>query len=190
MPQDFFVETVDVPLDDEDLRSVVSRAAYEELRKRARWLRRRKGGGPTLDTTSLVHEAFIKLSNAAAFHAVSHAHLMNALAKAMEQILVDAARSKNAVSHGGGVVHVPADGTDLEGPAGSADVTLAVADALRVVEASNAAGARAVRLQFFVGLSLAEIAVALELPEDETRRLLRRARAMLKRVLSASPSMP
>jgi RNA polymerase sigma factor (TIGR02999 family) len=183
-------ETVYVPLDDEDLNSAVSRAAYEELRKRARWLRRRKGGGLTLDTTSLVHEAFIKLSNAAAFRAVSHAHLMNALAQAMEQILVDAARRKSAVSHGGGVVHVPADGTEVQGQVASAEVTLAVADALRVVEASNPAGARAVRLQFFVGLSLAEIAAALGLPEDEARRRLRRARAALKRVLSDSSSAP
>ena len=126
-----------MPLDDEVLNSDVFRAAYEELRRRARWLQRRQGGGPTLDTTSLVHEAFIKLSKAAAFHAVSHDHLMNALALAMQQILVDAARSKGAVSRGGGVIHVPVDGADLQGPAASAEVTLAVADALRVLEARS-----------------------------------------------------
>ena len=173
-----------MPLDDEVLNSDVFRVAYEELRRRARWLRRRKGGGLTLDTTSLVHEAFLKLSKAAAFRAESPEHLMNALALAMQQILVDAARRKSAIAHGGGVRHVQADEIELAGASGGAEATLAVADALRHLSERDPVGARAVRLQFFVGLSLAEIAAALALPAEDVHRRLRRARARLKRVLS------
>jgi RNA polymerase sigma factor (TIGR02999 family) len=161
-------------------------AAYDELRRLARGLRRGRNT-PTLNPTALVHEAYIKLIGAKRFRAESPEHLKFTLVRAMKFVLLDAARQKAALARGGG--DIPLRRVGLDDPAVQAvaihpDDVLAVGGALDALAEDSPLQARAFELQFFGGLQIAEIAQLMDVSEKKVQRILRLARASLAMLLT------
>jgi len=155
---------------------------YEELRAVARRQLRRWRQGHTLDTTALVHEAYLKLVDASGASWQDRAHFLSVAGVAMRHILVDAARRRVAKKRGGEGIRVPL--TDWPGRgAGDADAqaveVLALDAALTSLAARNERMSRLVELRFFAGLTEEEAAETLGTSERTVRRDWRKARAFL-----------
>lgn len=157
---------------------------YEELRRLARMVRRGRAG-QTMDTTALVHEAYLKLVPSQLAGVDSRIYFYRVAAKAMRQVLVDAARQRIADKRGGGQQAITFD-EDLHATALEAEQLLMVDDALRRLEALNARAARVVECRFFAGLNVEETAQALEISPPTVKRDWRLARAWLVRHLHAA----
>src|SRR5688500_660888 len=106
---------------------------YEDLRRVARRQLDREGGGHTLQTTALVHEAYLKLAGGGTVSATSRAHFLAIAARAMRQVLVDYARRRKAAKRGGGVISVTL-GDQAQPADTSADDLLALDDALKELD--------------------------------------------------------
>jgi RNA polymerase sigma factor (TIGR02999 family) len=152
---------------------------YDELRKLAAQKLAHEAPGQTLQPTALVHEAYIRLVDVAkAQHWNSRGHFFAAAAEAMRRILVDNARRKGSVKHGGGrqrldldavcsLVQVPVD--DL----------LALDEALSRLATLSPVRAELVKLRFFVGLTMVDTAKALRISLTTAERHWTYARAWL-----------
>jgi RNA polymerase sigma factor (TIGR02999 family) len=131
---------------------------YSELREMAAAKMAREKG-QTLQATSLVHEAWIRLGGGD-FH--NRGHFFAAAAEAMRRILVERARRKQAEKRGGpSVEHVNIDEVEIIAPPGKDEETLAVDDALDALAAHDPRKAEVVKLRYFVGLSFEETAEVL-----------------------------
>jgi len=152
--------------------------AYEELRRLA-FSVRRSDPGATLSPTTLVNEAWLKLSRAPNAEWESPLHFKRIAARAMRQVLIAAVRKRNAGKRGGeGAVLVPLDdGVDL-GTAPDAQL-LALDDALDELARMNPRHAMMVESRFFGGLEVDEIAALLGVSEATILRDWRAARAWL-----------
>lgn len=157
-------------------------AVYEEIRKVARWQRRQRNAGGTLSTTALVHEAYIKLAGPIRFGLQNHHHLIALAARAMRQILVDAARARLRDKRGAGVAPAPLDGVELATPA-LAEELVALDRALERLAVHDEKLARLVEWRYFGGMTDGELARALERDERTVRRDWAKARAFLVREL-------
>jgi RNA polymerase sigma factor (TIGR02999 family) len=155
--------------------------AYEELRRLARAVRR---GDPsaTLSPTALVHEAWLKLEHSPEVADTSPLHFKRIAARAMRQVLVDAARRRKAEKRGAGAALVTFD-ESLETAAASAEEVLALDDALDALERLSPRQAQMVESRFFGGLDVAETAALLGVSEATVLRDWRAARAWLAREL-------
>jgi RNA polymerase sigma factor (TIGR02999 family) len=155
--------------------------AYEELRRLASAVRR---GDPsaTLSPTALVHEAWLKLENSPEVADTSPLHFKRIAARAMRQVLVDAARRRKAEKRGAGAALVTFD-ESLETAAASAEEVLALDDALDALERLSPRQAQMVESRFFGGLDVAETAALLGVSEATVLRDWRAARAWLAREL-------
>lgn len=153
---------------------------YSELKRLAR-AQLRFGRTPTsLDTTALVHEAYLKLVRTERLSLTDRGHFFALAAKAMRQILIGHAESLRRQKRGGGVQDVPFD-EQIAAPAlWQAEQFLAVDVALDELEKISPRLARIVELRFFVGLGEAEIGELLGQSERTVRRDWRRARAFLQ----------
>lgn len=151
---------------------------YEELRRLASFTRRTQGDA-TINTTALVHEAWLKLKDSSGFAAISVPHFKSIAVKAMRQVLVDEARRRNARKRGGAgeVNFVPFD----EGqPIVSCDEELlALDDCLKELADLSPRQAQVVENRFFGGFSVAETAELLSVSESVVERDWRTARAWL-----------
>ena len=156
---------------------------YDELHRLARRQLRAHGRpGATLDTTALVHEAFLRLAAPAGLRADDRAHFFNLAARVMRNIVVDFARRREADKRGGGVVRVELD-TSVQvafADDGLSIELLALEVALQGLEAASPDLARLVELRFFAGLELAEIADVTGRSERSLKRDWQRARAFLQ----------
>lgn len=152
-------------------------AAYEELRRIAATVRR---GDPsvTLTPTALVHEAWLKLAASPGFEATSRLHFNRIAARAMRQVLVEAARRRLAGKRGGGVIAVTLEDAPGAAPA-SADEVLALDSALEALARVSPRQAQVVESRFFGGLDVAETAALLGTSEATVLRDWRAARAWL-----------
>src|SRR5205814_9745852 len=121
---------------------------YEELRKLAASKMANEAAGNTLQPTALVHEAWLRLVGNANPKFAGRAHFFAAAAEAMRRILIDRARSKRALRHGGGQVRVDIQQLDLAAPDAD-DQLLAVNDALDKLAAQDPIEAKLVKLRFF-----------------------------------------
>jgi RNA polymerase sigma factor (TIGR02999 family) len=149
---------------------------YAELKLIAH--RHLRGGGATLQTTGLVHEAWLRLERGAA-EVTDEAHLLNLASRAMRQILVDAARRRAAEKRGGDGLRVTLT-ADLAQAAPEADVdVLALEQSLRRLERIDPRLAQVVELRFYGGLEFAEIGRVLGLNERTVYRDWRAARAAI-----------
>jgi RNA polymerase sigma factor (TIGR02999 family) len=153
---------------------------YEDLRRVAHRQLDREGGGHTLQTTALVHEAYIKLATGGAMTATSRAHFLAIAARAMRQVLVDAARARAAQKRGGGDFAVTFEEEMHTAPVRAEDL-IALDDALERLEAMDARAARIVEYRFFGGLSVEETAAVLTLSTATVKRDWQAARAWLLR---------
>lgn len=160
---------------------------YAELRKLARARLRKAGQVQSLQATALVHEAYLRLMKNREGHGWnSRGHFFGAAAQAMRDILVEYARKKSAVKHGGGKqrVDINIDLADGERTV-SAEELLALEQALTQMQAEHPRKAEIVLLRYFAGLSMAQIAEIMEVSTRTIEREWRFARAWLHTRLSA-----
>lgn len=156
--------------------------AYDELHRLARVVRIGRAGA-TLNTTALVHEAYIKLMPSKAPDIESRAHFFRIVARAMRQVLFNAAQARLAKKRGGGQVAITF-GDDIGAGPADAETVIAIERALISLEALDPRQARIVECRFFAGLSVEETAAALGISEPTVKRDWRVARAWLARALT------
>ena len=151
---------------------------YEELRKLAAHKMANEKPGQTLQPTALVHEAYLRLIGSGQEHWSGRGHFFAAAAEAMRRILVENARRKQRLKHGGELQRV--DMTTLDVAILSDDGhLLAVDEALEKLAARDPLGAQLIKLRFFAGLPNVEAARLLEIPERTAKRTWAYARAWL-----------
>lgn len=151
---------------------------YEELRKLAAHRMAHEPPGQTLQPTALVHEAWLRLVGAENPKFDGRAHFFAAAAKAMRRILVENARRRQRLRHGGGQQRVGLDEADI--PAGTEDEkVLQVNEALEELAALDPVEAEVVKLRFFVGLKNGEAASVLNISEKTVQRYWTHAKAWL-----------
>lgn len=161
------------------------RLVYDELRKLAAQKMARESPGQTLQSTALVHEAWLRLGGGDPQTWQNRAHFFGAAAEAMRRILIDSARRKKAVRHGGNLERVNADEVVIA--AGQRDdQLLAVHEALDRLAEHDAAKAELVKLRYFVGLTIEQAADALGISEPTAKRHWAYARAWLYREIKRS----
>jgi RNA polymerase sigma factor (TIGR02999 family) len=167
-------------------------AVYAEMRRLARRELRASGLGATLNTTALVHEAYLKLSGGAAWSVRDRYHFYATTARAMRQILLDDARRRLAEKRGAGRAALSLEALEGEGPAAPdrPEELLALQEALDRLQESAPELARVVEWRFYAGLSEQDIAEALEVSERTVRRQWRVARAFLYDSLAPSAGGP
>jgi RNA polymerase sigma factor (TIGR02999 family) len=158
---------------------------YTELRRLAAARMAHEPPGQTLQPTALVHEAWLRLTGDAAQTWQNRAHFFAAAAEAMRRILVENARRKGRLRHGGGLHRVQLEGLDVAATA-SDEQLLAVSEALDKLAAQDPEGAALVKLRFFVGLPNLEAAQLLGIPERTAKRRWAYARAWLHEELTAN----
>ena len=160
---------------------------YEELRGLARARMAQERPGQTLQTTALVHEAYLRLVGDVRIQWNSRGHFFAAAAEAMRRILVENARRRARVKHGGGQQRVNLKDIAVATSAPPDDL-LALDEALRNFEAEDALAARIVNLRYFAGLTMPEIAKAMDLPLRTVERNWTYARTWLHRALTQPDS--
>lgn len=159
---------------------------YDELRRLAASQMQREPAGHTLQPTALVHEAYLRLiGNDATPVWNSRAHFFGAAALAMRRILVERARRKGRVRHGGGSRREELT-DDLPEPDGEEIDLVALDEALSRLEAHNAEAGRVVMLRYFAGLSIEDTAAALGVGVTTVKDDWAYARAWLRRAMEQS----
>ncbi len=151
---------------------------YEELRQLAAHRMSHERAGHTLQPTALVHEAWLRLVGSPDRQWAGKAHFFAAAAEAMRRILIDAARRKSQVRHGGGQQRVPLEASEIPLP-DHCERLLQVHEALDELAILDPVKAQVVKLRFFVGLSHGEIAELLNLSERTVERAWAFAKAWL-----------
>jgi RNA polymerase sigma factor (TIGR02999 family) len=159
---------------------------YDELRQLAAARMAAEAPGHTLDATALVHEAFLRLVGDQKFD--DRGHFFAAAAEAMRRILVDGARRKATVRHGGKRRRVPLDAAHrvTESPEGLLDLD----DALTRFAQAEPRKAKLVELRFFAGLSIAEAAAVLGVSPATAARWWEFARLWLFAELNGEKKVP
>jgi RNA polymerase sigma-70 factor, ECF subfamily len=151
--------------------------AYEELRRLARSALRREAHA-TISPTTLVHEAWLKLQKSNEVRAESPIHFKRIAARAMRQVLVDAARRRRASKRGSGTALVTFDETLVQHDAGGDDL-LALDSALTDLARLYPRQAEMIETRYFAGLSIPETAEMMGVSEATVHRDWRAARAWL-----------
>jgi RNA polymerase sigma factor (TIGR02999 family) len=163
---------------------------YQELRGIAHRHRRRWEGDDTLNTTALVHEAYVKLVGQARIGVESRAHFLALAARAMRHILCNYSRDRRAGKRGGDAEILTLD--ELQVPAGAgvfardpSDTLLALDQALRRLEQVDPRQGKVVECRFFGGLTLEETATALDVSPRTVQRDWAMAQAWLHREVTS-----
>jgi RNA polymerase sigma factor (TIGR02999 family) len=153
-----------------------------ELRRLARAYMRRERPGHTLQTTALVNEAFLRLTDARRVCWQDRAHFLGISARLMRRVLVDHARALGYRKRGGGAQRVTLDEGLVTSPEPPVDV-VALDRALDALAAVDARKGRVIELRFFGGLSVEETAEVLHVSPDTVKRDWRLAKLWLLREL-------
>src|SRR5262245_57325425 len=152
---------------------------YDELRRLAAAKLASEKPGQTLEATALVHEMYVRLVDVdQAQHWNSRGHFFAAAAEAMRRILVENARRKQRLKHGGNQNRVDLSGIDLAGRKRD-ELVLSVDESLAALAQQNAQAAELVKLRFFAGLTLPDAAAALDIAPRTADRLWAYAKAWL-----------
>jgi RNA polymerase sigma factor (TIGR02999 family) len=151
---------------------------YEELRRMARHQRAREGRPPTLHTTELVHEAYMRMAGDARVTTRGRAYFMGAAAQAMRRVIIDGARRRTSGKRGGDFLQVTL-GEDVAAVNAYASELLDLDRALTALEGENPRLARTVECRFFGGLTVDETAEALEVSPRTVKSDWALARAWL-----------
>jgi RNA polymerase sigma factor (TIGR02999 family) len=157
---------------------------YDELRKLAAQRLAHEKPGQTLQATALVHDAYLRLVGGDSQEQWNNrGHFFAAAAEAMRRILVESARRKRTIKRGGKHQRVDFDAMEcrVESPD---DDLLAIDEALVRLEATDLAAATLVKLRYFAGLTMPEVAAAMGVPLRTAERNWTFARTWLKRELS------
>jgi len=162
---------------------------YGELRRLAAIRMSNEKPGQTLQPTALVHEAWLKIAGDGNRHFANRRHFFKAAATAMQQILIDTARRKQRLKHGANLVGVELHESRIAVAAPSEEL-LAVNEALAALALEDPQAAEVVQMRYFVGMTVPEIAVALDLAPRTVDRHWAFARAWLKRTIRSSRPGP
>ena len=178
-------EDDDSPQSDPDSRMETSEELlpllYAELRKLAASKMASEKPGQTLQPTALVHEAFLRLGADSQWN--NRAHFFGSAAQAMRRILIEKARRKSRIRHGGHLQRVEVEALDVAWETDS-DQLLQLDEALALLEKEDALAAQLVSLRFFAGVPNVEAAKLLELSESTAKRTWVYARAFLHRAMA------
>ena len=161
---------------------------YEELRQLAAQKLAQEKPGQTLQATALVHEAYLRLVDVEQTqHFNSRSHFFAAAAEAMRRILVENARRKKRVRHGGDLHRQPLEGNEpaIAAPVDEADL-LSLHEALDQLEAQSPRKAQVVKLRYFAGFTLPEVAEMLGIAQSTAETDWTYAKAWLKREMEKS----
>jgi RNA polymerase sigma factor (TIGR02999 family) len=150
---------------------------YPELRRLARQVRSGRAGD-TLNTTALAHEAYLKLAGGHVVEWQARAHFFAVAARAMRQVLMDAARKRMAQKRGGDGIAISLDDSVIGAPLRAAEL-VALDEALARLAALDPRRATVVEHRFFGGLTMEEIAAVLDVSTATVERDWRSARAWL-----------
>jgi RNA polymerase sigma-70 factor (ECF subfamily) len=167
---------------DREAAELLAVALYDELRRTARHYMRQERRGHTLQTTALVHEAFLRLTGVQ-MEFEDRTHFFAFAAQVMRRVLVDHARSRGYQKRGSGTSAIPLDECALALPDRSADI-VALDDALSELAKHDPRKGRVVELRFFGGLSVEETAAALSVSPQTVLRDWSLAKAWLTRELT------
>jgi RNA polymerase sigma factor (TIGR02999 family) len=162
---------------------------YEELRKLAAAKMPNEKPGQTLQPTALVHEAWLKIAGDGNEHFANRRHFFKAAAGAMQQILIDIARRKQRLKHGANMIGEELHESRIAMSVPTEEL-LAVNDALAGLTLEDPQAAEVVQMRYFVGMTVPEIAAALDLAPRTVDRHWAFARAWLKRTIRMSLSGP
>ena len=156
---------------------------YEELRKMAKRYMSGQNPGHTLQTTALIHEAYLRMVKQKEKHFENRAHFFGVAAQAMRHILVDYARARQTARRGGGARPISLEEAALVTQERAAEL-VAFDDALKELEKLSKRQSRVVELRYFGGLSVEETATVLEVSSDTVMRDWSMAKTWLHRALS------
>ena len=157
---------------------------YDDLRRLAMARMANEAAGQTLQPTALVHEAWLRLVADGARTWQNRAHFFGAAAEAMRRILIEKARRKSRLKHGGGQARFNIEDLELADSTPD-DKVLLINEALERLEAQDPEAARVVVLKFFGGLNRQEVAESLNISERMADRQWAYARAWLLRHIRA-----
>jgi RNA polymerase sigma factor (TIGR02999 family) len=165
-------------------------AIYEELRRIARYHLRQQRPNHTLQTTALVHEAYLRLAREDSLAFESRTHLLGIAGQLMRWILVDYERGRRTAKRGAGAERLTLDGAEWSGAAGVPKIDLLALDAaLDKLAKLDAQQSGIIELRYFAGFSLEETAESLGISPASVKRGWNSARAWLLREmqLGATP---
>jgi RNA polymerase sigma factor (TIGR02999 family) len=159
---------------------------YDDLRRLARQRLRRERDGHTLDTTGLVHEAYLRLQTQRQLAPSDRAQFFAAASNTMRRILVDYARARRRQKRGGDRVVVPVEDVEPFLSVPAASEALALDEALDRLDAAQPRAARVFEQRFFGGLAVEEIARASGVSTKTVQRDWEAARAWLRKEVKRS----
>ena len=159
---------------------------YDELRRMARSVRNQRVS--TINTTALVHEAYIKLAGGRIPEWKNRLHFFRIAARAMRQVLITAVEKRMTAKRGGGQFTVQFDEA-LHSTQVQPEALLALEETLKQLETVDPRQARIVECRFFAGLSIEETGAALGISESSVKRDWRTARAWLGQALKSDPEV-
>jgi RNA polymerase sigma factor (TIGR02999 family) len=168
----------------EDAAHALLEVVYQELRGVARSKLLNQAGGTSIEPTALVHEAYLRLLGGHTPHWANRRHFFAAAARSMRDIVIEHARQRAALKRGGGRTRLKLDESRIVSFDQAEDL-LSLDDALDRLEQAAPVSAQIVMLRFFAGLTVAEVAAALELSTSTVERHWSFAKAWLHRDLAA-----
>lgn len=157
---------------------------YDDLRRLARSKLRQHQPMTLLDTTSLVHEVYLKLAAQTALPVTDRHHFFAYAARVMRSVIVDLARARQAERRGGNADHVTLDTNVADSVAAPEDEVLRVHEALETLAQADEQLARVVEMRYFGGMTEVEIAQAMDTSERTVRRQWEKARLLLSVTLT------
>ncbi len=157
---------------------------YQELRKLSRRYLRRESNQQTLQTTALVHEAYLRLLGDQNLQWKDRAHFLGIAARSMRQILVERARARHAQKRGGVQRAVTLEDRMLGQGQNTVDV-LELDEALKALAALDSKQAEVVELRFFAGLTVEETAEVMGISPATVKRWWTLSKAWLRREMSS-----
>jgi len=158
---------------------------YDELRRQAARYLQHERIGHTLQTTALIHEAYLRLIDQKNVHWQNRAHFFGIAAQMMRRILVDHARTKKRAKRGGSDVRVSLSDANLKTPGQDLDI-VALDEALERLAEIDEQQSRIVELRFFSGLTVEETAEVLSISTATVKRDWSMAKAWLHREISGA----
>ena len=164
-------------------------AVYQELRQLAAKKLAREKPGQTLQATALVHEAYLRLAGEQGRAWRGRTHFFAAAAEAMRRILIDNARRKKGLKHGGGRHRIDLDlAARIDDETSPVDELLALDEAMQKLEAKDKIKAELVKLRFFAGLTIEQAAEVLGISHATAERYWDYARSWLRVEISTGGS--
>lgn len=163
--------------------SMLMRVVYADLRRLAQRHRYAQGAGHSLNTTSLVHESYLRLAGTVRQSISSRGHFFALSSRIMRQVMCDYARERVAAKRGGGIAHKPLHELDAAEQSEAESLVL-LDEALSELESRHPQWARVIECRFFAGLTEAETAEALDCAVRTVQRQWCHAREWLAQRLS------